>query len=148
VREGLPRGEARSIRLLARSSPEALSSPHWGYLERGGQGGPHPGCGAVTSKLEWSRLSPILSFAISLTASAIWSTNPLERVNKEIKRRTDVVGVFPHPAALLRLAGSVLAETHDEWQVSDRRNLAEGSLALLNTTTNDQQAAPAALLTA
>jgi putative transposase len=44
----------------------------------------------------------------------IWSTNPLERVNKEIKRRTDVVGVFPNPAALLRLAGCVLIEVHDE----------------------------------
>ena len=61
----------------------------------------------------------------------IWSTNPLERLNKEIKRRTDVVGVFPNPAALLRLAGSVLVEAHDEWQVADKRYLSETSLALL-----------------
>ncbi|TFC94442.1 hypothetical protein E3O65_15940 [Cryobacterium breve] len=46
----------------------------------------------------------------------MWSTNPLERVNKEIKRRSDVVGVFLKAAALLRLAGSVLIEQHDEWE--------------------------------
>jgi putative transposase len=44
----------------------------------------------------------------------IWSTDPLEGLNKEIKRRTDVVGVFPNPEALLRLAGAVLVEAHDE----------------------------------
>jgi transposase-like protein len=61
----------------------------------------------------------------------VWSTNGLERASKEIKRRTDVVGVFPDPASLLRLAGAVLAEIHDEWQVIDRRILSEASMAKL-----------------
>src|SRR3954469_14459516 len=61
----------------------------------------------------------------------IWSTNPLERLNKEVKRRTDVVGIFPDDPSLLRLAACVLIEAHDEWQVSDRRYLSEASMALL-----------------
>lgn len=65
----------------------------------------------------------------------IWSTNPLERLNKEIKRRTDVVGVFPNPAALLRLAGAVLVEAHDEWAATDRRYLSEHSMATLAAMT-------------
>ena len=66
----------------------------------------------------------------------IWSTNPLERVNKEIKRRTDVVGVFPHAAALLRLAGSVLIEQHDEWEAGERRYFSEASMLELATMNN------------
>jgi putative transposase len=61
----------------------------------------------------------------------IWSTNPLERLNREVKRRTDVVGIFPNPASLLRLSACVLIEAHDEWQDGDRRYLSEGSMALL-----------------
>lgn len=63
-----------------------------------------------------------------------WSANPLERLSREIKRRTDVVRVRPDLDALDRLAAAVLAELHDARQVLDRRHLPEASMAELLTT--------------
>ena len=68
----------------------------------------------------------------------IWSTNPLERLHKEIKRRTDVVGIFPSDDALIHLTTTVIAETHDEWTVCDRRYLSEATMRKLHQPPPEQ----------
>jgi putative transposase len=86
----------------------------------------------VSSMLEQAR-EDLLSFTAFPAEHwrKIWSTNPLERVHREIKRRTDVVGVFPNDAAVMRLVTAVVVETHDEWAVAERRYHSETSMALL-----------------
>jgi putative transposase len=61
----------------------------------------------------------------------VWSTNLLERVNEEPKRRTRVVGIFPNDAAIIRLVGALLLEQDEHWQLEGRRMFSAESMAAI-----------------
>jgi putative transposase len=78
-----------------------------------------------------------LSFPVQHRAK-LHSTNPLERLNKELKRRADVVGIFPNEESIARLMGAVLLEANDEWQLQHRYMQVEGMAELVTPTVEDQ----------
>jgi hypothetical protein len=89
-----------------------------------GQGGREPAFGAFP-RVHWRQ---------------IWSTNPLERLNKEIKRRSRVVGIFPNEASAIRLTGAVVLDINDEWASAERRYFSEASMAGLYPARDDDDA--------
>ena len=76
--------------------------------------------------------------------SKIWSNNPIERLNRELKRRTNVVSIFPDTASVIRLVGALLVEISDEMIAAERRYISAASVADIDGIEPDLQSLPAA----
>ena len=102
----------------------------------------------VTAHLDAARadILAFTSFPVEVWHQ-IWSNNPTERLNREIRRRTDSVGIFPNRAAIVRLVGAVLAEQTDEWAEGRRylglEILAKSRMALITNQPEQETTMPA-----
>ena len=116
--------------IFAQTTPEALRAQYRQVAES--LAGPFPEIAQMMDQAE-ADLTAFTGFPIEHWQK-IWSNNPIERLNREIKRRSDVVQIFPDRDSVTRLVGAVLAEQHEEWQYGERRYLSETSMRRLTNT--------------
>ena len=133
---------ASAVRMILEQPDEASAREQLGRVVEG-LGPRFPAVAALLSEAEDDLLAH-LTFPESHRRQ-IRSTNPLERLNKEIKRRTAVVGIFPTRASVVRLVGMILAEQDDEWQ-DGRRYFRPETMALIDAMGEREEVAPALLM--
>jgi len=119
--------------IFAQETPEAVIASY--HQVAAALAGPCPQIAAMLDAAE----PDLTAFAQMPTEHwhKIWSNNPIERLNREIKRRTDVVQVFPDTASVARLIGAVLIDQHEEWQYGERHYLSEISMRRLTHIITD-----------
>ena len=120
--------------IYAQETPEAVIATY--HQVAAALAGP---CPQIASMLDTAE-PDLTAFAAMPTEHwhKIWSNNPIERLNREIKRRTDVIQIFPDPASVTRLIGAVLIDQHEEWQYGERRDFSDVSMRKLIHTLYDK----------